>query len=84
MLDLTVYKEKFLKEFQVDTEDLKRAEVIRVHENRRKCPNCKSYNTLTTDYDRAETYCEACGLITSASIPYVGLRKIHYKHGRKI
>lgn len=84
MIDLQVYEEKFLKEFKKDTEDLKRAEVIRVKENRRKCPDCHSYNTLMTDLDRAETYCTECGLVTSATINYVGLREVHYKHGRKI
>ena len=84
MIDLQVYEEKFLKDYKADTEDLKRAEVIRVKENRKKCPHCHSYNTLMTDHDRAETYCTSCGLITSAAITYVGLRKILYKHGRKI
>ena len=84
MLDLKAYTLKFLNEFKIDKDDFKRAEIIRVKENRNKCPDCKSYNTMMTDMERAETYCTNCGLITSAAIDYVGLRKINYKHGRKI
>lgn len=43
------------------------------------CPECDG--TLTTE-NRAETFCTNCGLVTSASIEYVGLTKIDLPYGR--
>ena len=44
------------------------------------CPECG--NELTSTLDQDETICTHCGLITSASIEYVGLRKIDLPYGR--
>lgn len=44
------------------------------------CPECGCDLTSTLDED--ETICTNCGLITSASIEYVGLRKIDLPYGR--
>ena len=42
------------------------------------CPECGA--ALYTDED--ETICSCCGLVTSASIEYVGCKKISLPHGR--
>jgi len=42
------------------------------------CPECDA--TLITE--NAETICSECGLVTSASIEYVGLTKIDLPYGR--
>ena len=44
------------------------------------CPECGS--DLTTTEDEDETICTGCGLITSMSIEYVGLRKLDLPYGR--
>lgn len=44
------------------------------------CPECG--HELTSTLDQDETICTHCGLITSASIEYVGLRKIDLPYGR--
>ena len=44
------------------------------------CPECG--NTLDTTIDEDETICSHCGLVTSASIEYVGLEKIDLPYGR--
>ena len=59
----------------------KRAKIIRIQEDTTSCPHC--HNETTTDHHRAETYCTECGLVVSATIDYVGLRRIHYEYGKK-
>lgn len=44
------------------------------------CPECGEQLTTTEDED--ETICTKCGLITSASIEYVGVKKIVLPYGR--
>lgn len=44
------------------------------------CPECHA--ALTTTEDEDETICTGCGLITSMSIEYVGVRKIDLPYGR--
>ena len=44
------------------------------------CPECDG--ELTTSEDEDETICTDCGLITSMSIEYVGLRKLDLPYGR--
>ena len=58
----------------------KRAKTIRVQEDTTSCPHCKAETKY--DENHNETYCTKCGLIVSASIEYVGLRKAFYEYGR--
>ena len=44
------------------------------------CPECGGELDSTIDED--ETICKECGLVTSASIEYVSLRKIDLPYGR--
>ena len=51
-----------------------------VKPQRNYCPECG--NALNTTEDNDETFCDACGLIVSASIEYVGVLKIDLPYGR--
>lgn len=58
----------------------RRAKIKRVQQDTTSCPECTSETRY--DENRAETYCTQCGLVVSAPIEYVGLRKVVYEYGR--
>ena len=57
----------------------KRAKIYPNTEDTTICPYCGA--TTITDHDKMEIYCQDCGLIVKASIPYVGNRFINYPYG---
>ena len=59
----------------------RRAKIIRVQEDTTSCPLCKKPTVY--DEHHNETYCSECGLVVSAPIEYVGLKRIHYAYGKK-
>ena len=82
-MDFEKYNDKFLKEYlQFNRHKrliYRRAKHYRVTDDTETCPECGA-DTIT-DMDRCEIYCKECGLVTQATIPYVGLRKVNYKYG---
>jgi len=46
------------------------------------CPDCGEELTLTPDGD--EAYCVSCGLVTSASYPYVAGKRINFPYGIRL
>jgi len=57
----------------------KRAKIKRAKINFNKCPECKT-DTVRHDEEHCLDYCTKCGLVTRASLEYVGLRKADYKY----
>ena len=80
-MDIQTYNIQFLKEYQKFkvTHNNRRAKLQRITENRNICPECGA--NIDYDRDRCEEYCTECGLITSASIPYSGNRRVMYPFG---
>lgn len=81
-MDFEKYNDKFLKEylrFNKKRIVYRRAKLYRVNEDTSVCPECGA--RTETDMEHAETYCTSCGLVTSATIPYVGNRRIKYPYG---
>lgn len=81
-MDFEKYNDKFLKEylkFKKTSVVNRRAKLHRINDNINVCPDCGA--ETRTDYEHAETYCTECGLITQATIEYVGNKKIKYPYG---
>ena len=82
-MDFEKYNDKFLKEYlqfnQHKRVVYRRAKLHRVTEDTSVCPECGA-NT-EQDLEHMETYCKECGLITQATIMYVGVKKINYPYG---
>lgn len=81
-MDYDEYKEKFLEKFLEKYSVLignRRAQLIPNEENPDICPECGA-NTKY-DQDKAEIYCNDCGLVVKASIPYSGNKHIHHHYG---
>ncbi len=77
-MDYDEYKEKFLEKYSVLIAN-RRAQLIPNEENPDICPECGA-NTKY-DQDKAEIYCNDCGLVVKASIPYSGIKHIHHHYG---
>ena len=56
----------------------KRAKVLTTDINFQECPECK--NNIIHDEEHCLDYCPECGLVTRASLEYVGLRKAKYPY----
>lgn len=82
-MDFEKYNDKFLKEYLQFNKHkrvvYRRAKLHRVTDDTSVCPECGA-NT-EQDLEHMETYCKECGLITQATIQYVGNHKIIYTHG---
>ena len=79
-MDYETYQEKFLKNSTKNvTVKFRRARQIHTHDKTSICPECGTKTTI--DMDRGEIYCDGCGLVVKASIPYVGVRKVSYPYG---
>jgi len=62
----------------ITSKPLKRAKIIRAELNFDKCPECKG--RVIHNEEHCLDYCTECGLVTRASIEYVGLRKADYPY----
>lgn len=81
-MDFEKYNDKFLKEYlQFNKYKVvyRRAKLHRVTEDTSICPDCGAETRV--DMDRCEAYCKECGLVTQATIPYVGVKKVSYMYG---
>ena len=82
-MDFEKYNDKFLEEYlrfnKPRLVSYRRAKLDRVTDDTTVCPECGA--KIETDYLHAETHCTRCGLVTQATIEYVGLRKIIYPYG---
>ena len=57
----------------------RRAQLISNEENTDICPECGA--KTIADMDKAEMYCNDCGLVVKASIHYSGVKHIHHHYG---
>ena len=82
-MDFEKYNDKFLREYLKFNKHkrvvYRRAKPHRIDEDTSVCPDCGA--KTQSDYEHAETYCTKCGLVTSATILYVGNEKVIYPYG---
>ena len=81
-MDFEKYNDKFLKEylqFKHKRVVYRRAKLHRIQEDTTTCPECGA--KTEQDLEHMETYCTKCGLVTQATIQYIGIEKVTYPYG---